>query len=123
MSDARATTKGSHGGKRAGAGKPLGGFTGTTTTGHVKTDIVLKQINEQIDLPADIAEMSPLDILLFGMRYFAATGNWAAACSAAEKAARYMHAPRSPRTGNGPSTDEMETYSDQQLLTIVSKAA
>jgi hypothetical protein len=108
-------TKGTRGGVRRGAGKPVGALTGTSTkapTGKERTS--LGRIREELEISDEFANATPLEILMMSMRHFATKGEWMVAAGIAEKAAKYIHAPVSAKQGSvtGDDAEEVTAVSD-----------
>jgi hypothetical protein len=57
--------------------------------------------------PVEIATMTPIDVLLFAMRFEVECGQWRSAASIAEKAAPYLHAKIAPRAEDGDGDREI----------------
>ena len=63
-------------------------------------------------VPADIAKMSPLEVMLHAMSLEASAANWRAAAALAEKAAPYVHPKLSAETLNVRTDDSSRSPED-----------
>jgi hypothetical protein len=101
-------TTGTHGGARRGAGKPIG------APASQNTALVKRSIMENLNIPPEYENLSPLDVLLGAMRHYYAKGALMEAVSCADKAAKYRHAPVSAKQGSvtGDDVEEVTAVSD-----------
>jgi hypothetical protein len=64
----------------------------------------------------EYAKITPLELLELAMRHYASVGEWAAAASIAEKAARYRHAPMSTKQfGSNMPDDENDMLEEDYI--------
>ena len=102
------THENTHGGARATAGRKQGSI-----TKNKKDSVALQSHVERLEIAEEYANATPLFILLQITRHYYSTGNFMAAASCAEKAAKYFYAQK-----NGVSADEIDAMSDTQLKLI-----
>jgi len=108
----------SRGGARPGAGRPKG----SKSQYKRASDAALLMSNHAMsmakDIPPEIANMTPLQVMLKAMTLEAARNNWKQAAVFAEKAAPYVHPRLSAIDVNANVRRTIDEFSDEELIML-----
>ena len=104
------------GGARAGAGRPKGSKNRFTVHGRAMDDA--KQFLSGLDVPPEIAAMTPLQVMLKAMAIEAAKDNWKQAAFFAKEAAPYVHPRLTSVNVNATVKKSIDDFTDEELALI-----
>lgn len=91
-----------HGGARPGAGRK----SGVSDKNKVAKQVIAGHAEAVADLvPEDVANLTPLQVMLRAMTMKASEGDWDAAAEHAAKVAPYLHPKLAPRPAEDPTTE------------------